>query len=427
MKSLKLLVALIALVSFFAFGVVAGSENYDIADVDVNGIDVDDAEKIVFVERGETISVVLDILGIGTVGVEDVKVKASLEGLDDEDIETRTDAFDIEPEVTYSKRLKLNLPYDIESGDYNLVVRVYDKEYSEEFSTTVRVEGHALNIIDVILRPEQVDAGNTVFVVPRVKNVGDSSEDDIKVRATIPELGLSARSYLDDLVTEEDEDDDNKDSASLNDLYLRIPKNAKSGTYDVVVTVEYNKGRDKETITVPLTVVGKEEATVEALVNIDRLTQTVAQGEAVVYKVSFVNLGDSTKTFSLEVSGANWATTRVDPGFVTLAPNTAGDLYVYVSAQEDAALGKHAFAMRVKSGATVLKELSVEADVKGAVVGTDGVDWKAVKKGVEIGLAVLIALLVILGIVVLFGKLRRNSPEEPEVAEGQSYYNYPRY
>jgi len=426
MKSLKLLVALIALVGFFAFGVVAESTNYDITDVDVNGIDVDgDVEKIVFVERGETISVVLDILGTGA--VEDVKVKASLEGLDDEDIETRTDAFDIETGVTYSKRLKLSLPNDIESGDYNLVVRVYDKEDSKESSTTVRVEGHALNIVDVILRPEQVDAGSTVFVVPRVKNVGDSPEDNIRIRATIPELGLSARSYLDELFTGDDEDDDNKDSASLNDLYLRIPKNTKSGVYDVIVTVEYNKGRDEETMTVPLTVVGKEETTVEALVNIDRLTQTVAQGEAVVYKVSFVNLGDSTKTFSLEVSNANWATTRIDPGFVTLAPNTAGDLYVYVSAQEDAALGKHAFTMRVKSGTTVLKELSVEADVKGAVVEADGVDWRAVKKGVEIGLAVLVALLVILGIVVLFGKLRRNSPEEPEVGEGQSYYYYPRY
>ena len=114
-----------------------------------------------------------------------------------------------------------------------------------------------------------------------------------------------------------------------------------------------------------------------------------------------------------------------------MQPGSTSEAFVFVTAKDDASLGKHLITARVREGSTVLKDVSLEVDVKGQdmTAVTGAASWDQVRKGLEIGFAVLLIILVILGIIIAIGKLRKNDgvEEEPGQGEGQSYYYYPRY
>ena len=65
---------------------------------------------------------------------------------------------------------------------------------------------------------------------------------------------------------------------------------------------------------------------------------------------------------------------------------------------------------------TIVMKANVEA--KEVVAEDDG--WDNVKKGLEIAFVVLVALLVLLGLIIGFGKLRSNDEDDEDAA--QTYY-----
>ncbi len=435
MKGLKLSSFLVV----FFFGLVslvmAVDPDYEITNVEINGVDVSDGttHEEVYVERGDTLDITVDIYGGTIESVDNVKVMAWIEGYEYDDIEAKT-RLDVRVGSTRDADLSLEIPYNIDlDGSYVLYVKAGDSSYSDEIEIplTVEVARHKLDIQDVIFRSgTSLKAGKTLYATVWVENVGENQEENIDVKLSIPALGVSDRYKIDDLY-DEDEEYDKKDTESVN-LALIIPKNAESGVYDVIVSVEYNKGHDEETQVYELTVEGKAEvsAGIEAIISIDTTSQTVAPGEGAVYKVMFANLDTESKTYSLEVAGVDtWANSRVDPGFLTVKPGESGEMYVYVSAFESASSGKHMFTVRVKSAENVLKEINLEVGISENAVISENT-WDQVRKGLEIGFAVLLVILVILGIILAASKFKRNkgiTEEEPSTGEGQTYYYYPRY
>ena len=431
MKGVKtlsiLLVFFLGLVSL----VIAGPSNdYDITNINVNGVDV--LTKTLYIERGDTLDVTVELYGKGD--QDDVRIKAWIEGYEYDDIEDRSGMFDVENGTTYSKDLVLEIPDDLDSSDdYKLVIRAVDKYNYDEEEVTLRVKEarHKLNIQDVIFRSgTSLKAGKTLFATVWVENVGSKQEDNVNVKLSIPALGVSTRDKIDELVTEEFDRDEDEDTRAI-DLALTVPSNAKSGKYDVVVSVEYNRGHDVEREVFEFTVEGEIEVKpeIETIISIDTTTQTIAPGEGAVYKVMFANLDTESKTYSLETVGAGtWANSRVDPGFLTIRPGESGEMYVYVSAFESAPIGKHMFTARVRSGDKVIKEINLEASVVGSSVSSN--TWDQARKGLEIGFAVLLVVLVILGIILAASKFKRDrgiTEEEPSTGEGQTYYHYPKY
>ncbi|PIN79963.1 hypothetical protein COV11_04965 [Candidatus Woesearchaeota archaeon CG10_big_fil_rev_8_21_14_0_10_30_7] len=66
----------------------------------------------------------------------------------------------------------------------------------------------------------------------------------------MPELGLKQSTYLDEVDADEEE--------QTEELYLRLPSDALSGTYDLVTEVSYDNGyRSVESQKTAVTVVGK--------------------------------------------------------------------------------------------------------------------------------------------------------------------------
>jgi len=79
-------------------------------------------------------------------------------------------------------------------------------------------------------------AGTALLASVRVENKGEKDEDDVRVKVSIPSLGVSATEYIEQI--------DGEDEEETEEMYLRLPKCAKPGVYDVEVDVEYNEGRD---------------------------------------------------------------------------------------------------------------------------------------------------------------------------------------
>lgn len=431
MKNLKLASLIIAfLIGLLAINVNAVS-NVNFNKIEVNGVDVTNGDTI-YVERGDNVEIRVETKS--TSAYQDVNIKAWLGGYEYSDVEDITSMFDIIPGVTYSKFLNLQLPDDMEaSEDYRLHIEVYNDDNNKEVVVPVKLQvqetRHKLSIQDIIIRPStNVEAGKPIFLSVRLENMGAKDEKDIKVSASIPELGISSRDYIDELVTGQEDNncDECQSSASSNELFLRIPEDAKTGNYDVKVEVSYNRGHSTISKTEQIFVTGskaEEGQKAQAIISIDTTTQTIEQGQEAIYKVMLANLGDSKNIYSVDVSGtSSWADSRVDPSFVTVDPNTTGEVFVYVKAKDNAQAGDHSFNIRVMSNNNVIKETTLTAKTSEKQFALGNV------RNVLITIGIILIVILIVLVIILAVKRTSEGRSEPEqgMIEGQTYYYYPR-
>ncbi len=398
--------------------------------VEVDGTDLspEDTTRL-DLERGQEIDIRMELESCG-VDVEDVEITAFISGYEYNDIERMSDSthiFDMEADVKYVKTLTLTLPSKVEEDDYLLRIIATDR-YGEattmNFKLKIDVARHSLQITDVVFNPEDnVIAGRALLSTVRIKNVGERDEESVKVRVSIPALGVSASDYVDTIESD--------DSTTSEELYLRIPADAKPGEYTAEVTVSFDEGYDSITTKRVIRVIEPvcvDDACGTAAPKADKTIITIATdsqkittGEGgTVYPVALTNQGSATKTYVVKVDGTEgWATSRISPSnVVVLAPGETSTVFIYLSATEDAAAGDHMFSVIVSSADTVLKEIPLKASVASETAPTFG--WDKIKTALEIGFVILVVILVVLGLIIGFSKLR--DKEEPEEVSGQTYY-----
>lgn len=418
---MKKLLSLILVFLLSVTGVLAAtSTDYRIDYIKINDLVATETGNAIYAERGQPLDITVFISGIND--KKDVKVKAWVEGYEYEDVEDTSEMFDLTTNVSRSIPLTLNLPEDMDaSEEYTLYIKVSDKVNDIENSYPLRIEEtrHKLNIQDVLFRPSStVEAGRFLRTIVRLENMGDRKEQDIKVTVSIPQLGISTADYVDELVSVENNDDDEETSQSTNELVLQIPQNAETGDYNVKVTAEYSRGHEIVTKQEIIHVEGKQVlADVDAIISIDTSVKQLAQGQDTVYKITFASLAKESAIYSAEVTGTeNWATAKVDPAFVTLEPGKAAELLVHVTPNKDAVLGAHMFTVKIKQGSNLAKDITLNTEVV-----KSGIDWSATKTILEYGFGILVIILVILGLIIAF---RRKPSEESSEETGteESYY-----
>lgn len=421
---------LLAVLSVFA-GMVsaqATADNFVVTNVEINDQDATGVNTpAIRVERGELVPIEVTVVGQNE-GTYDLRVRAYIGGYEYGTIQAESEIQELEAGTSDRFELNIQIPEDIEaSDDYTLYVEVFDDDRSIRYDYALRIQEqrHAVTTYDVILNPHNnVKAGQPLFASVRVENLGDNVEESIKVTVSIPELGISASEYVDQLITEEDLDDDDrvvyakKDSASTNDLMLLIPADAKEGDYQVRTVIEYNRGHSREESVQLIHVTsgkGVRPMTGDVVVNFDETTQSAALGKGAVYKVSVANLGED-QTFTVELTGTNgWATTRVDPQTQTIGSEKTADFNVYVSPNEGTQPGTRTFTAVVKDAdGNVVSEKALTLNVNAED------DSNTLKRVLEVAFVVLLIILVIVGLVVLVKKLGGEEPEEP--VEGKTYY-----
>ncbi len=427
-KFIMFIALLISLVFSNAFVNADLSNDYFIDRVEIDGTVVKDSrfsltEKTAAVERGEALPI--DVWVGSLNDIDNVRVEVSIRGYERGSIRYTSDIFELDQGTIKKIPLVLELPEDLDASEtYTLVVDISDKHNGivEEFPLRVKEQRHLLNVLDVIFRPSStVEAGRFLRTVVRVENLGAKTEDDIKVTVSIPELGVSTRDFIDELVSSENEDEDEETSLSTNELVLQIPSDAKEGDYEVRIDVEFNRGSDVETVKKMVHVFGEgqREDDTQTIISLDTSSQALRENEEGTYRLTFANLGDARKLYSVDVLGTEtWASLAVEPNFLSVGAGETGDLFVKVTPKEDASLGSKVFTLKVNANNRLVKEINLNADVTEGGFGFGGV-----RSALEVIFAVLVVVLVVLALVIAFRKVRgREEGPGVETNSEQTYY-----
>jgi len=407
------------LIGLLAISGIANADSVPVSieKVYINDRAVESGEVRGGIVRGDTIEVEVKLLG--TDDDDNVVVELEVEGIDhDTDkAEDETNAFTVKSGKTYYKTLSIELPDRMDVDQYALRIEVSNRDDDEVVYNAILdidQDRNRVRIKDVVFSPENsVKSGRALLTSVRIKNMGEDDEEDVKIKVSIPELGISASDYIDELEVE--------DSVTSEELYMRIPECAVAGEYTVVVEVEYDEGDESITEDYSMTVVGSDTCELggqdgKTVVTIGSDTQDVVAGESgVVYPITLSNNGNAAKTYTISAIAGSWANIKVNPSVVVLGAGETKLVYVTVAAKEDAAEGAQTFGIAIKSGDATLKEVTLQANV----VDDEDAGWEKVKKGLEVALVVLVVLLVIIGLIIGFNRLKGEDDEEPKE---ETYY-----
>ncbi len=408
--------------SVLSFSLVSALDGNDlfIAELEVNEHDVNfgagDGDEIFAVEEGETIEVDLALENLGSETLEDLEVEIEISGFeynDFDELEATTELFNIKAGTTKKVSLDLDLPHELENDEnYWLRVRVMDKN-TAAFETVVQLsveaQRHAVDIADVSFAPSStVKAGRHLFTTVLLENFGEKDEEDVKVSVSIPQLGVSAFEIVDEVNTD---DDGNFDFEDVPEMALQIPSNTAAGTYELVVSAQYDNFHETVTKTYQIQVVENEmfQEVSELTLQVGPQTQSVLTGATASYFVALMNTGTSTEAYTVDVVAGDWASVSKSDALVVLGPGQHKIVTVDVTPNAGTPAAAQAVAVTVSADGEELQTVMLEANV---VPGTQSGSNQSLRDGLEIALIVLVVLLVVIGLIIGFSRLRRDDEGE---------------
>lgn len=379
----------------------------------------DETDQVLEVNRGQILPIKVKLEALSD--VDDVQISAMITGYEYSQYEqskvfqmTKTFSMD-EGRVDY-KELELNVPVKMDTDDMKLRILVTNKNdeaYLKEYNLdVVGVENEdAIVVKEASLSPSnEVMAGRALSALVKVENVGQEELDDVTLIASVPALDIRDMETLDELEIDEKE--------TFEKILLRFPKDTKPGQYRVDYTIKYDE-YESTTVSDMVTVTESDVADDEqkSLVTVPS-SQEVARGQTgAVYPVMISNSGSDAKTYEISVSDISaWGSAKIDPSATVVAqPGESVTAYLYVSADEDAELGDKSFTLTIDADG---EQKTVPLT---AVVSGDEADgWDGVKKALEIGLIVLVIILILIGLIVGFNKLRGSKDDEDD--DAKTYY-----
>jgi uncharacterized membrane protein len=331
-------------------------------------------------------------------------------------------AFDLVINDSKILRLNLAIPDNAEKDSYDLRVRVSSRTgATQEYLVGLRLDGqrHELKISDIQV-PNTIVAGRSIIGNVRVANIGQKTEESVKVTLSIPELNIEDSEYVDEI------NDD--DSTTSEDLLLRVPTCTEEGFYDVVATVEYHNGYKTETKSTEIKVLSSDVCAAASATTTEAKTiitvpsgQEVVAGKSAVYPVVISNMGSSAKTYVISVSPSveAFGSYRIDPSNVMIVSGESTETaYVYLTVDENAQTGMRDFKITVTAEGEV-----TDATLTANIVADETTDSTSLKTGLQISLLVLVVLLLILLVIFGFNKMKGSKEDEEDEDEpGQTYY-----
>lgn len=409
MKAIRIVIALtlflVAITAATALPIEIGTVEFDDVVLSENSV------NRLSVERGEEYE--LEVRFTPTQNLDDVEVRAFISGFEFNDIEDISDhsaIFDADENVTYVKRLNLKIPNDVDEDDYKLRVLISDRfndEFIANYNFHIDVPRNAIEIEDIVFNPgNAVKSGSALLTTVRVENKGERDQDDVRVTVSIPGLSVTATEYIEEI---ENGADGNTEEEETEEIFIRIPKCAKPGNYDVTVDVEYNQRRHKVTERATINVLEdetcNEDDKQQTTITLGNQVQNVIGGQTAVYPITLTNAGRTSKTFTVGIQNNNWATVSITPTSTMVVPaGQTQTVFVNVQPGEDTPAGAHSLMATVKSGDHT-QELTLTATIAEQ-------EQSALKGAFEIILVILVVLLVIVGIVLIIGHLKGKEQTE---------------
>lgn len=419
----KIFVFAIALIALLALSNMAlAVDDLTVDWVKIDGDLVTEDEQLV-VERGDDLTIKVKLKN-GNQSLEDVEVEARILGYEysdhDDSLRDSTHVFDMVAFDARTETLNLDLPVKADKAFYDLRVRVGTRTgVSDEYLFRLNLDGnrHSVEIRDVLMHPRVVEAGSSLLVNVRVTNRGEEEEEDVKVTAKIDDLNLEDSDYIGEL--EEDE------SQTSEELFMRIPACTAPGIYEVEIDVEYDEGYETVTSTETVEVVdgrfcgneAEESVDADSIISVGSQSQQVVAGKGgATYSLAVTNPASTDRTYTVSVSGVEaWGTYRVDPATTVIVKSgETKPVFVYVAANDNAMEGQQSFVVTVAADGETQPVQFNTAVVK---------DSNNLRKWAEVVLIALVVLLIVLGLIIGFSRMRgRDDMGDDEELSGQTYY-----
>lgn len=415
-------VLMVLLLSLVAVTVTVNAVPIAVDFVKLDG-DIISTDEIVEVDRNTDLNLKVKVIGLAD--AEDIRLSAEIHGFEHGVITDASDIFDIDAGESRTVSLNMHLPSRMERDDYLLRVFAFDKRsslFQLNFNLNIDTARHGLEIRDISFNPgSTVQAGRSLLTTVRIENQGEQDEE-VKVTVAIPELGLQASDFIDEIESDE--------VTTSEELFIRIPNCAEPGQYTAEIALSYND--DYDTITEQRTIFVEDgglcsveaPAMEKALIAIGQPRGSVAPGERLTYPITITNAGDSAASYALDVQGAaGWATVEVSPSNVmTLKPGEIKSAFVYLTPKEGVT-GAQAFSLSVNSGDETLKQVTLTGEIDGTPA-VEPVKKKSTVRALTIGLIVVIVILIIIGLIVAFSRMKGNEDFEEFEDEGEekNYY-----
>jgi len=311
-----------------------------------------------------------------------------------ETVEAETGEFDVYGNNQYVRTMYLKMPCNVkEIKIYTLHVEVEADENLKgvteaDIDFDLQRLANELSIKSINVRSPCATSCATIYADVVVKNTGNHELNDVYVKATVKELGVSGQAYIDLLVPYREHDEYTSKEVSIP---VQLPLNAQPGTYTLEVKVSSEESEDVIQ-TVQFTIQGATPtSTVDVTPNVVNM-ELSSEGDA-VYTMTVTNRGTSTQTFTVETTGLEgWATVQMNPQTFSLSPGESRLVSLYVTAKDNVVVGEHLFSAKVRYG-NELKTVNFTANV---VEDTNkALDVKTILMIVGIVLAVAIIILLI--------------------------------
>jgi len=402
----RILISLLAILSVLTLSLVSAADNFNlsISEVNVNGANVVSGSVVSGLFAGDIIPVKVIFASNENDTQEKVTLSLWISGHRTE-TKAETETFDVIPGSTYSRTLSLNLPTDVDpSEDFKLVLRFESegKSFEREYPLKVQRESFATEMLSVDM-PSQVDAGNVLNIDVVLKNTGRHDLEDMFVTARISSLGIEKRVYFGDIVPQDthNNNDDEEDS-SERVISLKIPSDAKAGTYSVDITAENSdtSANVKKTVTVAGTQDNSE-------VLVASTSKNIAAGEEASYDLVIVNPGSKMQIYTLSVEDTKGLIVNLPEQIVTVAGDSSRVVKVIAKAASGAEAGTYTFGVNVNAGDTLVKKVNFSANVES----------KTLSSPITMLTIILVIVFVVLLIVLIVLLTREKAPEPTE-----SYY-----
>lgn len=316
-----------------------------------------------------------------------------------------TERFDVISGGVYSKRLSIKVPYDIDpSESFLLEVRVENQNGGDQMTATFAVQrkSYALEFLSVE-SASRIASGEILPIDIVVKNRGRYDAQDTFVIASIPELGISKKIFLEDLSANESTNNEIEDDAIEGRILLAIPSNAAPGLYTVEVKA-YNADTEKVSARKVEIVSGNSNSGIVA----SPLSRTFSAGSDGKYTLTIVNSGSKILVYNLVTSSDNGLTVDSSDSVIVVPAGSSKSVDLTAVAARE---GNYNFKVTVlDSDNNVVGEKNFVANVEGKAVGGSA----------AVVLTIILAIIFVVLLVVLIVLLTRKPAKAEESSE--SYY-----
>jgi hypothetical protein len=415
MKSKAILVSIIAIFAIVLTLNVVFASIVDITDVKINGVGASTSAPVIAGEVSDSVPV--EVQFVANEDLSKVRVKVSIDGYK-EDIEETTPYFHIINGSKYVKRFTIRFPSSMDLDDLSerasLNVEISAKgenSVEEDYEIEFQRQLYSLQILSIDA-PDRVIPGSVIAIDVVVQNNGNERLDNTYVKASIPELGIERKVYTGDLEVSYPEESSNDDISDTSDrrIYLTIPANAISGTYNIEV----------EAYNYDTSVIAKQKiivSSVESGILPSTTSKTLSIGEETTFDVVLVNPNDRLVVYRLTPDQSKGLIVEAEEPVVALSADSSKTVKVRVKATSSADEGSHIVVVNVDSETGPAKQVSFNVNVEKKATTADSISTLTPVFILTIVLVVIFVVLLIVLIVLLTKK-----PSETEEFGETSYY-----